>query len=277
MPRGDDAHDARVGRRWRVATVAYFNSAPLIAGLADVPGVELSAAVPSGLARRLAGGEVDVALLPVIDYQRHAGLVLLPTAGGIGCDGPTLTVRIFARTPVAGLTRLCCDSDSHTSVALARVVLRRLLGCTPELAPLNAADDRPGEGRLLIGDKVITAAPPDMPHQLDLGQAWKVLTGLPFVFACWTARAGQDQADLGALVETLAACRRRGLADPDALVRAHAVPRGWPADLARRYVTEHLRYDVGPRQLRAVRLFHQYAAEDNLIARPPRPLVTPDR
>ena len=44
-----------------------------------------------------------------------------------------------------------------------------------------------GEGKpqamLLIGDKVVTASPPatDYPHQLDLGEAWKTLTGLPFV------------------------------------------------------------------------------------------------
>ena len=39
--------------------------------------------------------EYDVALLPVIDYQRMPGLRML-TCGGIGSDGPTLTVRLFS-------------------------------------------------------------------------------------------------------------------------------------------------------------------------------------
>ena len=41
---------------------------------------------------------------------------------------------------------------------------------------------------LLIGDKVVTREPRGMGFQLDLGAAWKELTGLPFVFAVWMVR-----------------------------------------------------------------------------------------
>ncbi|MEM6315351.1 MAG: menaquinone biosynthesis protein [Planctomycetota bacterium] len=246
----------------RVASVNYFNAKPLIAGLADRPEVDLALDVPSKLLARLQDETADVALLPVIDYQRLDGATLLPAAGGIGCDGPTLTVRIFSQTPLDRIDRLCCDPDSHTSVALARIVMKRLHGRVPELAPLHAVTGAPGEARLLIGDKVVCEEPVGFEHQLDLGGAWKKLTGLPFVFACWTARAGVE---LGGLVETLAECRRRGLGMVDQLIKKHAIPRGWPAGIAHRYLTDYLHYEVGPRQLEAIERYHQYAAEDGII------------
>ncbi|MEM8873629.1 MAG: menaquinone biosynthesis protein [Planctomycetota bacterium] len=253
----------------RVASVNYFNAKPLIAGLGERDDVDLALDVPSKLLRRLQDETADIALLPVIDYQRIEGATLLPTGGGIGCDGATLTVRIFSQTPLDRIDRLCCDPDSHTSVALARIVMKRLHGRVPELAPLHAVTGAPGEARLLIGDKVVCEEPVGFEHQLDLGAAWKQLTGLPFVFACWTARAGVE---LGDIIETLADCRTRGLGMVDELIKKHAIPRGWPPGIAHRYLTQHLHYEVGERQLEAIELYHRYAEEDGIIPRA-HPLV----
>ncbi|HEX8323156.1 MAG TPA: menaquinone biosynthesis protein [Tepidisphaeraceae bacterium] len=254
----------------RISAVSFFNTAALIYGLADVPGVVLRRGVPSSLLDDLRENRADVALLPVIDYQRMDGLSVIP-AGGIGCDGPTLTVRLFSPRPIDQTRVLAVDGDSHTSVVLARVIFDKVYGRRPDVIPL--ADAGPEATRLLIGDKVITAAP-DLPFQLDLGEAWKRLTGLPFVFAIWTARPDFERQDFErpALAGVLADCLRRGLADVDALVAREAVPRGWPADVARRYLTEYLKFTIGPKQLEAIGLFHQFAWEVGALDRPPRAL-----
>ncbi len=114
----------------RIASVSYLNSKPLIEGLDAKPDVELMLEVPSELLACLREGRADVALLPVIDYQRMEGLTIIP-AGGIGSDGPTLTVRLFSRVPFEQIQSLACDPDSHTSVALARIVLARRYGLRP--------------------------------------------------------------------------------------------------------------------------------------------------
>ena len=250
----------------RVASVGYVNAKPLLSGLDRDPRIDLTLDVPSGLLGRVRDRRADVALLPVIDLQREPGLVVVP-AGGIGCDGPTLTVRLFSRVPFDRIDTLACDPDSHTSVALARVVLDKLYGRRPEFADLRAAPD--GGPRLLIGDKVVCEEPAGYPHQLDLGGAWKELTGLPFVFAVWCARGGVELGDLPA---RLVAAREQGMTQIDGIVREFALPRGWPADVARRYFTEYLRFEIGDRQLEAIRLFHQLAAEAGVIDAPPRPL-----
>ena len=70
----------------RIGCVSFLNSKPLIYGLENEPGVRLTLDVPSRLLAGLAEAKFDVALLPVIDYQKLAGLRLIP-AGGSGAMG----------------------------------------------------------------------------------------------------------------------------------------------------------------------------------------------
>ncbi len=249
--------------------MSFLNSRPLVHGLTDDGTVAVSFDVPSKLIGGLNEGRFDVALLPVIDYQRLDAARVIP-ASGIGCDGPTLTVRVFSQTPFDKLTTLACDPDSHTSIALARIVLQKRYGVRPEFIKLSSASNAPGEGRLLIGDKVVCEEPAGFEHQLDLGAAWKDLTGMPFVFAIWVARQGVDLRDLPA---RLTRARQSGLKHVNDLIARHAVPRGWPAGLALQYLTVYLKYEIGEQQLAAIRLFHEMCAEAAIIPGPVKPLV----
>lgn len=264
----------QTGAVLRIGSVSFLNAKPLIYGLDNAPDVDLKLDVPSRLLDGLRSESFDVALLPVIDYQRMPGLRVL-RSGGIACDGPTLTVRIFSPVPVERITTLACDTDSHTSVALATVLLAERYGVRPRLVDLHdpAEPLEPNAARLLIGDKVICEEPRGLPHQLDLGEAWKEWTRLPFVFAAWMARGGIDLGDLPARLE---AAKREGLQHVDEIISRHGAPRGWPADVARRYLTEYLRFDIGESQLEAIRLFHRLCAKHDIIPAPPRDLVVYD-
>jgi chorismate dehydratase len=252
----------------RIGSVSYLNARPLIYGLDEADDLSLTLDVPSRLIDGLQQRLFDIALLPVIDYQRLDGLRLI-TAGGIGSDGPTLTVRIFSRVPVEQITTLAVDPDSHTSVALAKIILAESLKIEPRFTDLRT--DTNSEARLLIGDKVVCEEPIGFAHQIDLGQAWKELTGLPFVFAAWTARR---DVELGDLPKRLESAKRLGLQNVEQIVTQHAIPRGWPVALARQYLTKNLIFDIGPRQLEAIRKFHALAAKHGLLEHPPRELVT---
>lgn len=236
-------------RRIRVGAVSFLNTKPLIYGLER--DVDLRLAVPSELLPLLQSAEVDVALLPTADIPKVPGAKILAAAGGIGSDGETHTVRIFSNRPIDRITTLLCDTDSHTSVQLARIILRERYGIEPTIAPLDRTST-PTAPCLLIGDKVIAEAPTLLPIQIDLGAEWKALTGLPFVFAAWTARPGFDAA---AIEKTLEKARQSGLAHVNDLVAEFAVPRGWPPALLQKYYTQYLRYEIGLRELSAINLF----------------------
>jgi len=243
--------------------VSFLNSKPLIEPLLTNPAVRVHFAVPSHLLDLVESAAVSTALMSVVDFQTsHTPLVLLP-AGMIGCDGPTLTVRLYSRVPPAHIRTLHGDTDSHTSVILAQLILRERFGIAPPLLPLSAAQtaaDTP-ESMLLIGDKVVNASPDPAayPHQLDLGEQWKLLTGLPFVFAMWMIRADRAAAEGASIGRLLADARRAGAAMTGELLDRHAVEKGWPRDLARRYFTEYLRYEVTPAARQGLARFFELA------------------
>jgi len=154
--------------RLRLGSVSFLNGKPLIYGLDAEPRVSLALDVPSRLADLLGTNAVDVALLPVIDYQRLPGLRLI-ASGGIASDGPTLTVRIFSKVPIERIETLACDPDSHTSVALAAVIMAERYGRRPKQIDLGQPGLDADTPRLLIGDKVITQEPRGFEYQMDLG------------------------------------------------------------------------------------------------------------
>ena len=183
-----------VGQVHRVGCVSFLNSKPLIEPVLARNDVEVHFAVPSRLLELVEAGVVSTALMSVVDYQASTHPLWLVPAGMIGCDGPTLTVRLFSKVPAHEIRELHADTDSHTSVILAQVILRQRYGVTPAILPLDQSkiENRKSKitSMLLIGNKVVNAAPDETeyPHQLDLGEQWKELTGLPFVFAMWMMR-----------------------------------------------------------------------------------------
>ena len=150
---------------------------------------------------------------------------------------------------------------------------RSISVCAPQFTDWVRDQSQVGEARLLIGDKVVCEEPPGFEYQLDLGAAWKEMTGLPFVFATWMARQGVDLGDLPARLEQ---AKREGLRNINQVIQRHALTRGWPAGLALQYLTVYLKYDIpfgqDSRQLEAIRRFHQLAAKYGIIEGLVRPL-----
>lgn len=256
--------------RRRIGCVSFLNARPLIDGLDDHPELAVHYDVPAGLLDDLTAGRVDLALCPVIDFQLAERPLTVVPAGGIGCDGPTLTVRLFSRVPLERVDRVLADTDSHTSVVLLQLLMHDLYGSRVGIEPLERGaevDWSAGpEAILLIGDKVVAAAPPAelYPYQLDLGSAWKTLTQLPFVFAVWMAR--QDE-PLGRAPDLLDRQRRHNAGRVEAIAAESGPRHGWAAPLAAHYLRDLLRYEIGERELQAMQRFWKRAAELALIER----------
>ena len=261
----------------RLGAVRYLNTVPLIAGLDTHQGLEIVRAVPSAIAPMVESDRVDLGLISVIDAARsQIPLSIHPRGGMIGSEGRTMTVRVFSKVPPARITTLHADTDSHASVAIARVILERAHSVRPQVVDFDArehtcSDSDWPETVLLIGDKVATASPPAVryEHQIDLGQAWLDLTGLPCVYAVWVSRADRaDDPRIRAGVDLLERQRRRNAMRADQLVTAAAAERGWPGDLAREYVGQRLRYELDDRAREGASTFIAWAHELGLSPTP---------
>ncbi len=260
--------------RPRVGIVSFLNTLPLVYGLEKLTGLDCRPSVPSLLVGRLLAGEVDIALCSSIDYQRAPEPLVTVPVGMLGCDGPTLTVRLYAKTPLHRVERVFCDTDSHTSITLMRIMLRERYGTRPEIVDYDArehmAQNRPVDGPeaiLLIGDKVVTDAPPAgrYPHQLDLGAAWADETRLPFVFAIWLARRTPDGAGVRLAAAVLDRQRRYNRQRLDTIIHRCAPPRRWPKHLAARYLKHNLRYVFTDRSREGLTLFYEKALAHGFI------------
>ena len=150
----------------RIGCVSFLNAKPLIHGLETRADLSIQLDVPSHLLKQLETSVVDIALCPVIDYQRSGCPLEMVPAGGICCQGPTLTVRLFSRVPFEEITHIHTDTDSHTSIALLKIILSQQYGLTPKIQPYIADNTTPNaaasppQAILLIGDKVVNTPPP---------------------------------------------------------------------------------------------------------------------
>src|SRR5262245_32558281 len=93
----------------RIGAVNYLNSKPLIHELEILaPEAELVLEVPSRLADDLAAGNLDVALIPVIEYFRAGSYSVVPNIA-IASRGPVLSVTLFSRVPWPQIRRVALD------------------------------------------------------------------------------------------------------------------------------------------------------------------------
>ena len=93
----------------RIGAVAYLNSKPLIEGIEQLaPQCKLSLAVPSQLADQLASNQLDIALIPVIEYFRNPHYQLVSDAC-VSCRGPVRSVKLFSLVPIENISSLALD------------------------------------------------------------------------------------------------------------------------------------------------------------------------
>ncbi len=246
----------------RVCAVSYLNTVPLVWGFQHDPKLhgifDLRFALPSICAQQIASGEADIGILPVIETARQ-GLDYFPGTG-IACHGPVRTILLISKVPYAQIKTLAVDAGSRTSVMLSRVILAERFGATPHVfahpadmeAMLAQAD-----GALIIGDPALHIDPDAIPYNcLDLGGEWVAMTGLPMVFAVWSARREliQDR-----YADAFRASCRYGLDHMDDIVHEQSPIRHVTPELTRAYLTRHIVFELEDRDYEGMRRYLELA------------------
>ena len=247
----------------RVGAVSYLNAKPLYYRLAEfAPGVSLTMDLPSRLADRLAASDLDVALIPSVEYLRGAaaGYEIVP-GFAIAARGAVRSVKLFSRVPFGQIRGLALDAGSRTSQALTRVWLDARHGVRParvEDLPMGVPiEESTADAVLLIGDRAMTVSHGPFHAVVDLAEAWREMTGLPFVFALWVVRPGVD---LGDLPEALEQSRAAGLAHAADLAGEFGPRLGLDVATCYDYLTNVLSYDLGEPEVAGLGRFATMAA-----------------
>src|SRR6266487_4695389 len=268
----------------KISIVKYLNAIPLAWGILE--GAQKEAfdpvlSTPAECAEQLAGGRVDIGLIPSIEFQRIKGSRIVP--------GPVVASTYYVRSvilvsvlPLWKVRTVACDSGSRTSVALTKIIFNEFYhthpdfkAAEPNLPNMLAQND----AALLIGDHALKfMAENDLPNlerqkpmlrlgaepleMFDLAERWRSLTGLPFVFAFWAVRDGfQDNG----IVDALKRSRDFGVANISAIAEKYAELLQIRKEFIQEYLERNVHYYMDQSCVEALQLFYEKAAKVGAI------------
>lgn len=180
-----------MAQKIKVGAVSYLNTKPLIYGFEQgemMDEIELLIDYPSNIASLLINNKIDIGLVPVAIIP-HLKEHYIISDYCIACDGEVASVCLFSDVPLAEIETIILDYQSRTSVALLKILLEEHWKISPQLIAATNDFEKDIKGTtagLVIGDRALKQRQQST-HIYDLGQAWKELTGLPFVFAAWVS------------------------------------------------------------------------------------------
>ena len=242
----------------RIGCVKYLNARPLIHGWPT----DVVLDHPATLCAQLARGELDVALVSSFEFLRNP-IYRIVDGISISSDGPVYSV-VVAYAGEAPLPEIELDPASETSVVLLRYLItergkRFRAGQIADdlLSPLEH-----GRARLLIGDHAIRFRQKfgSVYHYWDLGEEWKGVTKLPFVYALWLVRP--EVVDPKSVADRLRTLRDNNLAHIDNLV---VDEKEFDRGFCDRYYREHLRFSFGQLEKQGLRAFNELCQKHELL------------
>jgi predicted solute-binding protein len=265
----------------RIGCVKYLNARPLIHGW---PG-PVTLDHPDKLCVQLARGDLDLALVSSFEFLRNPIYRVVDDIS-ISSDGPVYSVLVAHAGEISNVEEIELDPASETSVNLLRCLLAER-GLNPRLVrntdlqsvrptelhsaelnrPEQSSAGRTGQSpvfraRLLIGDQAIRFRQKHAKEFRfwDLGEQWKKLVDLPFVYALWLVRP--EVIDPSEIATRLRALRDKNLAHLDQLIAAE---KEFEPEFCARYYREHLRFSLGEREKEGLRTFAKLCAKHGLL------------
>lgn len=249
----------------RIGAVSFLNTKPLVHSLiqSPIPDIKLSLGYPSLLSDQLEKEELDLALIPIIEYFRQPSYRIIPDIC-IASKGRVQSILLFSQKPLSQCNTVGLDSSSRTSQALVKILLAEywkihpeFVDCSPNTQPSNHEAD----AVLLIGDQALRYRK-DTRYVFDLGEIWQQLTGLPFVYACWVGRSNTKLGDIGRILNQ---AKDEGLSQIDIIASEEAEKLGFSFELCHRYLTKHIFFNLGSEEIDGLEYFYQLAQKYDLV------------
>ena len=284
----------------RISIVEFLNTAPLVWGFTDGPlagKYELSFAVPSQCAEDLRAGRADVGIIPSIEYQRMEDVVALPGMA-IASKQEVRSLLVVSKVPIEMASSFALDTNSRSSVGLARILSRRHWNIDPEFIDMPPDPDKMlarADAALIIGDPALRlrlkmdalqAKVPGTPgmngccccggddeHPVkgietlfvyDIAQQWREMTGLPSVLAIWVARRGVVTPEM---LADFQASREYGLARIGEIAEGAALKLELLPRELERYLTENINFSLDEENLAGLRRYYEECERAGLIPR----------
>ena len=238
----------------RIGCVKYLNARPLIHGWPSAVALDH----PSALCAQLARGELDLALVSSFEFLRNPIYRIVDDVS-ISSDGPVYSVVVAHRGKISDIREIELDPAAETSGNLLRCLLGEMKLQARLVTRSTSVSD---SARLLIGDQAIRfrRENADEFQYFDLGEEWKQIVGLPFVYALWLVRP--EVVDPRSIADRLRALRDKNLSNIDKMI---ANETEFDRAFCDRYFHQHLRFNFEEREKKGLLAFHQLCAKHGLL------------
>jgi len=212
----------------QIGTVPYCNAFPLVHYLPEyLPDAVLTEWYPSAMREQLAEQKLDLAMMPVAELLTFPQGQIVSNCC-IACNGAVRSVLLFSRKPIEQIRTISLDTASRSSVTICKLLLWHFYGLRPATHRLET-NQNPNDCRtdafVVIGDRALALQPLDCwEYRYDVGELWKVKTGLPLVFAAWIGCSPKVLDS--SIASALEAARDRGLERLESILdaKSHVLP-----------------------------------------------------
>jgi chorismate dehydratase len=238
----------------KVGHMTYLNSEVFYRKLPS-DSCDLVAMPPRAMAAAVESGDLHAGPLPIAEVIRLGDTVRSLGNLGVSSDGPAMSVFLFSHKPVEELsgTKIAVTTHTATSIQLLRVLFADLWNVDGhEFVELT--DEH--EAALWIGDPALEQlSAGNYAYNYDLGTAWKLLTGLPFVFAEWVIRTDAPSKLAQEFEQSLIEATKLGLDSVDEISSIRSSETMTGTDVAK-YV-RNFAYFFGPTERAGQREFKE--------------------
>ena len=239
--------------------------------------------------------DVDIAIIPAIEYQRIDDLVILPDLA-IASKRRVRSLLLISKVPLVDAKSIALDRSSRSTQALTKILCGRhwriepeFREMAPELGEMLAGND----AALLIGDPAlrvsvaiesepgfVKAAALNVDGEIvcdaatlglagggklyvyDIVEQWRAMTGLSAVLAVWAARPAVATPEV---VADFHASRAFGLLNLPELCDEAAAQLGLPAADLQSYLTENIDFTLDEENRAGLTKYFEDAAALDLI------------
>jgi chorismate dehydratase len=240
----------------RISAVKYANTYPFIYGLMESgfsKKVILETDHPADCAAKLIDGRVDIGLIPVTTLPLLKEYHIISNYC-IGANGNVRTVLLLSNCKFEVIESIYLDYRSRSSVILSKVLAKnfwkREFMWMNTSKGFNFRNIGPKDAVVLIGDQCFEYEK-SFSHRIDLAGEWKEFSGLPFVFACWTANRKLETEFIKEFNNAL----NSGIMNIDKVVEKTGNTGPVNSDVLKRYLTENIEYDLNDEKKKGLELF----------------------
>ncbi len=261
----------------KLGRISYVNVAPIYYLLNDIlkpEWCEIVSSPPAVLNSLLDKGEIDISPVSSAAYAMHQDDWLLLPDISISCLGKVMSVMLVSKLEFEKLEnrKVILTDDSASAAKLIKLLfLKNDIHPVFKSVTIHNPDDidQDADAALVIGDTALNWEWRTLyAHVIDLGEMWRTLTGLPFVFSVWAVRKNfaEDRPDaVTAVIDLLLRSKEEGLKNIKKIIIDTSNKLGLHMDICKKYFNG-LSFSLDSSQIKGLNTFFEYLRMEKILS-----------